>query len=70
MTTSERIRAAALGPMPSKAYSLSSWIRPGPDWWAAREWCKPLPVGAGGFLRGLTPTQRRMFLLFVSEAVK
>jgi hypothetical protein len=69
-TIAERIRAAALGPLPHGSAFLSSWPLSGK---AMDTLSRHIPQGVsgfGGFLRTMSTHERRMFLLFVAEAVK
>lgn len=72
MTLSERIRAAALGPKPLAQSSIAAWVGTGPEWdHAAFRLCHPSTIDGPLYYWGLlTNTERRMFLLFVAEAVK
>lgn len=68
MTTSERIRAAALGPAPKVApWSIAMWVGDGDSFRAVRKY---VAGACGWYSDGSSETERRMFLLFVSEAVK
>ena len=66
---SARIRAAALGPTPvfGEGY-LDQWVDDDDFDHVAEFLADRKPTG--GYLYGLTDTERRMFLLFVSEALK
>lgn len=72
MTTSERIRAAALGPAPSVPASIGAWVGTGPEWdcVASRITHPEHPDGPLYYWGRLSNDERRMFLLFVAEAVK
>lgn len=65
MTTSERIRAAALGSTPQSPEAISCWV--GNDCW------KVYGLGVNEELDLFwvaTDTERRFFLLFVAEALE
>lgn len=68
VTLSERIRDAALGPAPDGApWALTNWLGCGEAFDAAHKWADE----RGGWYRdGQRMEHRRMFLLFVAEAVK
>jgi len=67
MTISDRIRRAALGPTPCKdPGAIMFWC--GDD--ANKVWRFCLPNGDGYDFRQGTDTERRMFLLFVAEALE
>ncbi len=67
MTTSERIRAAALGPTPKCADILMQWVGDGEAWFVV--W-QQLPEGTSSWAGYLNDDERRTLLLFVAEAVK
>jgi hypothetical protein len=66
MTPADRIRKAALGPTP-----LGDWL---PQWWvygdcAAMKLVRSYYQDGDRFYKDGTDTERRMFLLFVAEAI-
>ena len=76
MTTSERIRAAALGPTPTKLFgrrTLGSWVGLGRDFVVAYRWLftpdeQGFHTKDGFWFADIT--NQRMALLFVAEAIK
>ena len=75
MTLSNRIRAAALGPTPrTHQEHLAAWMPRSPEghiYYRVRGYCDTRRYQGGPLLRILeNNTQRRMFLLFVAEALE
>ena len=73
MTTSERIRAAALGPTPRRPTLRKSWLKLMSDeWWHVSVMLVDgnTVCGSADRWRALSDSERRMFLLFVAEAVE
>jgi hypothetical protein len=72
MTVAERIRKAALGPTPRENADLTAgWLRYpryAQAWDAMRPWCDNQPEP--NFMTCNDNTERRMFLLFVAEAIE
>jgi hypothetical protein len=68
MTVAERIRKAALGRTPRENADLTAgWLdHRSEEWQAIRPWADNTE---GSFIR-LSPVERRMFLLFVAEAIE
>jgi hypothetical protein len=65
-TAAKRIRKAALGWSPDYPEHLASWVGSGYEWGMAKGFVShPAP-----FLKRMSQDERRMFLLFVAEALR
>jgi hypothetical protein len=68
MTVAERIRKAALGPTPARPEILRCWLEPLEVWESAIQYAPTIHGWAA--LAPLGNNERRMFLLFVAEAIE
>jgi hypothetical protein len=71
MTISDRIRRAALGPTPNHPEWLYSWVGYGTgEHYALKDHADWVGDGRTKFYGSADDTERRMYLLFVAEALE